>query len=111
MVISNLNDGLNVYSLQSETGTLLDEIKYNIEVETNIEVQCSFTNGGKWVVVGGTDGYIRIFERSSLQLLHSIACHGADSLVQSVSVGITFAVFLLHAYFLRRLMGPATAIL
>jgi hypothetical protein len=88
MLITNLNDGLDLYSLQTETGTLVEEIKYNIDPAANFEVQCTFANGGKWLVVGGNDGYIRVFERSSRQLLHSVACHDV-SLIQTISVRVS----------------------
>ena len=102
MLISNLNDGLDIYSLHTETGTLLDEIKYNIDPAANYEVQCSFANGGKWLVVGGTDGYIRVFERSSQQLLHLMAWHGAP-LVQTIVVCVSVVCLSLLSSFA---LGP-----
>jgi WD40 repeat protein len=85
MVVSNLKDGLDFYSLRPEHGKLTTQIRYAIHESQNVELQCCFTNGGKWVVVGGADGYIRVFERISGQILTTV--QGSDTaLVQTVTV-------------------------
>jgi WD40 repeat protein len=86
LVVSNLADGLDVYSLKAENGTLVGEMKYGIAPEDNFEVQCAFANGGKWIVAGGTDTHIRIFDRLNKQLIQSLRSPDGHGLVQTICV-------------------------
>jgi WD40 repeat protein len=84
--MSNLNDGLDIYSLKAENGIHVGEMRYDIDPSDNLEVQCTFANGGKWVISGGTDGRIRIFDRNSNQILQTLQGPDSCRLVQTICV-------------------------
>jgi WD40 repeat protein len=82
---SNLKNGLDLYTLKPENGLYLGLYKYEIDASTNYQVQCTFTNGGKWLATGGTDGLVRIYDKLGKKLLASLQV--ADGgLVQTIAV-------------------------
>ena len=90
VAISNLHDGLDVYSLKPEHGQLVNQIKYEVSPKRNREVQTCITNGGKWLVVGGTDGLVQVFDRMSGQPVHIFSSPGGQNYTQTIAVYILY---------------------
>jgi WD40 repeat protein len=111
VLLSNLKDGVDLYSLETTAGTLVEEIKYNIDPKTNSEVQCAFANAGKWLVVGGNDGYLRIFDRSSTALICELSSGSGCSPAPTISVSVSCSSNGFQLIRCRRLTMPHKATL
>lgn len=68
LLISNLLNGLDVYSLPA----MQLERTFTHTISVNVILQLVVTSPQEWVVVGGDDGFVRIFDMHSGNFLFSL---------------------------------------
>ncbi|KZP10215.1 hypothetical protein FIBSPDRAFT_690704, partial [Athelia psychrophila] len=68
LVISNLSNGLDLYTLP----TMQLERTFTHTVAVNLILQVAIIPQRRWVIVGGDDGFIRIFNLDSGNFLFSL---------------------------------------
>jgi hypothetical protein len=68
LFVSNLLDGLDQYTLP----TMELARHYPYTIKSNFLMQIATTNQGRWVIVGGDDGFARVFDRSDGTLMQNL---------------------------------------
>ena len=68
LFVSNLLDGLDQYVLP----TMELVRRYPYTIKANFPMQVATTKQGQWVIVGGDDGCVRVFNRSDGALMQTI---------------------------------------
>lgn len=68
LLVSNLFNGVDVYSLP----TMELERTFTHAITVNMIMQVVFTSQQEWVVAGGDDGFVRIFDMCSGNFLFSL---------------------------------------
>jgi hypothetical protein len=82
MFISNLSNGIDLYSLRS-----MQHIRHYEHIATvNVPLQVALSRQAlDWVVMGGVDGIIRVYDRATGELVHQLE-HQVGGRVQVVEV-------------------------
>jgi hypothetical protein len=91
LFVSNLVDGIDQYSFPS-----LERVqKFTHSIIHNVPLQVAIVQNASFIVSGGDDGAVRIFERRNGQLLTRLQHGGEKQLVQTVAVSplTAFPVF------------------
>lgn len=80
-LVSNLCDGLDLYSLPTM------ELKRNFThaIALNVILQVEIISQLQWAVVGGDDGFVRVFDMRSGSFLFSLV-HGESRHLQLTSL-------------------------
>jgi hypothetical protein len=74
IVVSNLFDGLDFYSISDRT--LSQSIPCPINQQKNVPIPVLFNGDGSSIIVGGTSGSVRVLDSSSCETVQVLPHHG-----------------------------------
>jgi hypothetical protein len=89
LFVTNLVDGIDQYSFP----TLEHVQKFSHPIIRNVPLQVAIVQNATFIVSGGDDGMVRLFERRNGQLLTCLQHGDENELVQTVAVSDVLSLF------------------